>query len=91
MRMTARVGGGRPGARRKDSRTRTIGAEGFEGVHLTGDQMSEILDPWEAGDDTGALDALRDAIRETPWGSSFGNFEFDDISSREFLRDDPNE
>jgi hypothetical protein len=90
VRMTAKVGGGTPGARRKNSRTRTIGEAGFESVHLSGDQMGDILDQWEAGNDAGALDALRDAIRDTPWGSSFGNFEFDDISSLEFLRDDPN-
>lgn len=90
LRMTATVGGGTPGARRKNARQRSIGEAGFESIHLSGDQMGEILDRWEAGDDAGALDALRDAIRETPWGSSFGNFEFDDITSLEFLRDDPN-
>lgn len=90
LRMTATVGGGTPGARRKNARQRSIGEAGFESIHLSGDQMGEILDRWEAGDDAGAAEALRDAIRETPWGSSFGNFEFDDITSLEFLRDDPN-
>jgi len=88
--MAGKVGGGTPGARRKNTRQRTVGAEGFESVHLSGEQMADILDRWESGDDTGALDALRDAMRETPWGSSFGNFEFDDLTMIEFLRDDPN-
>jgi hypothetical protein len=90
VRMSGKVGGGTPGARRKNTRQRTIGAEGFESVHLSGEDMSEILDRWEAGDDEGALEALRDAIRETPWGSSFGNFEFEDLTRLEFRRDDPN-
>jgi len=90
VRMSGKVGGGSPGAKRKNTRQRTIGAEGFESIHLSGDDMSEILDRWEAGNDEGALEALREAIRETPWGSDFGSFEFDDLTRLEFLRDDPN-
>jgi len=90
VRMAGKVGGGTPGARRKNTRQRTVGAAGFESVHLSGEQMADILDRWESGDDAGALDVLRDAVRETPWGSSFGNFEFDDLTMLEFLRDDPN-
>ncbi len=93
VRLAARVGGGTPGAKRKNTRQRTIGAEGFESIHLSGDQMSEILDRFEAGDDQGAFDALQEAIRDTPWGSEFGAFDFDkdSITLLEFLRDDPND
>jgi DNA-binding transcriptional regulator YdaS (Cro superfamily) len=90
VRLSGLVGGGTPGARRKNTRQRTVGEQGLESVHLSGDDMSGILDRWEAGDDQGALDALRDAMRQTPWGSEFGNFEFEDLTMLEFLRDDPN-
>jgi hypothetical protein len=90
VRLSGAIGGGTPGARRKNTRHRTIGDEGFESIHLSDDDLREIEDRWLAGDDEGSLEALRDAIRETPWGADFGNFEFDELTSLEFLRDDPN-
>jgi hypothetical protein len=90
VRLSGNVGGGSPGAKRKNTRHRTIGDEGFESIHLSGDQMGEILDAFKAGDDEGALEALQEAIRDTPWGSEFGNFEVEALTRLEFLRDDPN-
>jgi hypothetical protein len=87
VRMSGKIGGGTPGARRKNTRHRTIGAEGFESVHILGDEMSEILDRWEAGDDEGALEALREAIADD---LGFPSFDFEDLTRLEFLRDDPN-
>src|SRR6185437_9620304 len=78
VRLSGKVGGGTPGARRKNTRVRTIGDEGFESIQLSGDDMATILDRWHAGDDAGALDALQEAIRETPWGADFGSFEVTD-------------
>jgi hypothetical protein len=87
VRMTGNLGGGTPGARRRNTRHRTIGDEGMSSVHLTGDQMGDILDAWEAGDDDQALELLRDAIAdEYGWPS----LTFEDLTRLEFLRDDPN-
>jgi hypothetical protein len=78
---------GTPGARRTNTRQRTIGAEGYSSIYLDGEQMAEILDRWEAGDDRGALEALRDAIAdEYGWST----FTFEDLTQLEFRRDDPN-
>lgn len=87
VRMSGKVGGGTPGARRKNTRQRTIGAEGSESVHVSSDEMNEILDRWEAGDDAGALEVLRDAIADE---LGFPSFSFEDLTRLEFLRDDPN-
>lgn len=87
VRMTGKMGGGTPGAGRKNARQRTIGAEGYSSIHLSGEQMGSILDAWEGGDDDGALEELRGAIAdEYGWPS----FTFDDLTGLEFLRDDPN-
>lgn len=87
VRMAGTIGGGTPGARRSNKRHRVIGAEGNQSVHLDGDQMSAILDAWEAGDDQGAVDALRDALADE---YDFGAIQFEDLTMLEFLRDDPN-
>ena len=87
VRMSGKIGGGTPGAKRKNTRHRTIGGEGFESVHLSGDEMSEVLDRWEAGDDEGALEVLREAIADD---LGFPSFDFEDLTRLEFLRDDPN-
>lgn len=88
VRMSAKMGGGTPGAKRKNVRQRTIGDEGYSSIHLSGEQMSEILDRWETGDDAGAFEALREAVADD-YGWATLNFE--DITRLEFLRDDPNE
>jgi hypothetical protein len=88
VRMSGAMGGGTPGARRKNTRHRTIGAEGYSSIHLSGEQMAEILDLWEAGSDEEALEALREAIAdEYGWST----FTFEGLTQLEFLRDDPNE
>jgi hypothetical protein len=87
VRMSGNIGGGTPGARRRNTRHRTIGAEGYSSVHLSGEDMSEILDRWEAGDDEGALEMLREAIADE---YGFPGFDFEDLTRLEFLRDDPN-
>jgi hypothetical protein len=87
VRMSAKVGGGTPGARRNNTRHRTIGGQGFASVHLSPAQMAQILDRWEAGDDEGALEALREALADE---YGFPSLEFEDLTRLEFLRDDPN-
>jgi hypothetical protein len=87
VRMSGDMGGGTPGARRKNTRHRTVGAEGYSSIHLTPEQMSEILDRWEAGDDEGALEALREAVAEE---YGWSTFTFENLTQLEFLRDDPN-
>jgi hypothetical protein len=87
VRMAGNMGGGTPGAKRRNTRHRMIGAEGYSSIHLSGDQMGEILDRWEAGDDEAALEALREAVAdEYGWSS----LTFEDLTLLEFLRDDPN-
>jgi hypothetical protein len=87
VRMTAKIGGGTSGAKRKNARQRTIGDEGMASIHLSGDEMAEILDAFEAGDDEGALEALREAMADD---YGFPHFDFEDVTRLEFLRDDPN-
>ena len=87
VRLSGNMGGGTPGAKRRDTRHRTIGDEGMTSIPLTGQEMSDILDAWEAGDDEKALEELRDAIaREYGWS----NLTFEDLTRLEFRRDDPN-
>jgi hypothetical protein len=88
VRMSGRIGGDTPGAGRRNTRHRTIGDAGSTSIYLTGDDMAAILGAWEAGDDQGALDVLRDAVADE---YGFPNFSFDGLTSLEFLRDDPNE
>lgn len=87
VRMAGNFGGGTPGARRKNTRHRTIGDRGETSIYLSGEQMGLIVDAWERGEDREALEALRDAVRdEYGWPS----FEFEDLTMLQFLRDDPN-
>jgi hypothetical protein len=72
MRMTGKLGLPDPRYRRH----RTVESE------LTPEQMSEILDRWQAGDDEGALEALREALGE----NYLPNFTFEDLTLLEFLR-----
>lgn len=88
VRMAGKIGGDTPGARRRNTRHRTIGGEGYASIHLGGDDMGAILDAWEAGDDEAALELLRDAVADE---YGFSNLTFDDLTMLEFLRDDPNE
>ncbi len=56
-------------------------------VHLSGEQMSPILDAYEGGDDTRALELLQDALSdEYAPGVILG-----DLELLEFLRDNPSE
>ncbi len=87
VRMSGVIGGGTPGARRSNRRHRTIGDEGLSSVHLSGDQMSEILDAYHAGDYASAEEALRAALAEE---YGFPALTFEDLTRLEFLRDDPN-
>lgn len=87
VRMSGMIGGGTPGAGRGNRRHRTLGGAGGATIHLSGDQMGEILDAYHAGDTEGALDALRDAMAEE---YGFSNITFDDLTQLDFLRDDPN-
>jgi hypothetical protein len=87
VQMSGRIGGGTPGAGRKHTRHRTIGARGFDSVHLSGEEMTKILDAWEAGDDQAALEALQEAMADA---YGFPDLTFEDLTQLEFLRDDPN-
>jgi hypothetical protein len=51
-------------------------------VNLTPEQTSEITDLWLAGDDEGAVEALREALGE----NYLANFDFEDLTQLEFLR-----
>jgi hypothetical protein len=87
VRMTGDLGGGTPGARRKNERQRTIGGEGASSIYLDGEKMSEILDAWERGSDQEAGELLRAAIAdEYGWPT----FTFGKLTGLEFLRGDPN-
>lgn len=88
VKMAGKIGGDTPGARRRNTRHRSIGGEGASSIHLTGDDMSAILDAWQSGDDDAALDLLRDAVADE---YGFSNLAFDDLTMLEFRRDDPNE
>lgn len=85
--MVATLSGGTPGARRTNRRQRSIGGKDETSIHLTGDQMAEILDAYKAGDDEAALDELRQALADE---YGFPALSFEDITALEFLRDDPN-
>jgi hypothetical protein len=86
VRMTGMIGG-TPGGNRRNWRQRTIGDR--TDIHLSGEQMGAILDAWEAGDDEGAMEALRDALAEEYDG--FASIKFEDLTQLDFLRDDPTE
>lgn len=88
VRMSGKIGGDTPGARRRNTRHRMIGGEGTASIRLNGGDMGAILDAWESGDDAAALDLLRDAVADE---YGFSNLAFDDLTMLEFLRDDPNE
>jgi hypothetical protein len=89
VRVAGQIGGDTPGGprRRNNTRQRTIGAEGTS-IHLDGGDMGAILDAWEAGDDEGALEALRDALADE---YGFTHLSFENLTMLDFLRDDPNE
>lgn len=76
--------GGSPGGKRKNWRHMTIGEQ--TPIHLSGGQMSEILDAFEAGNDDEALDLLREHVGEA---YGFGGIRFEDLTLLEFLRDNP--
>jgi len=77
--------GGSPGGRRKNWRHQTIG-EGWEPIHLGGDQMGELLDLYYAGEDDAAMEALREAVGDA---YGFERIQWDDLTRLEFLRDNP--
>lgn len=86
VRMTGMIGADSPGKKRRGGaaqRHRTIGVG--SAIHLTGDQMAEILDRYHQGDEDGALDALREALGEAYYGS----ITFDDLTQLEFLQNPP--
>lgn len=74
----ARMSGnlGLPEARYR--RHRTVEAD------LSPEQMGDIIDAWQAGDDDAALAALQDAFGE----NYLANFTFEDLTRLEFLRRD---
>jgi hypothetical protein len=85
VRMSGKIGADTPGKGRRGvgQRHRTIGDT--TAIHLSGDQMAEILDAYHAGDEEGAIEALREALGE----EYFGGVTFDDLTRLEFLRDNP--
>jgi len=85
VRMTGNIGAVSPGKKRGGQRHRTIGDT--SAIHLSGEQMAEILDRYHAGDEEGAVEALREALGE----EYYGGITFDDLTRLEFLRDDPTE
>lgn len=87
VRMTGNIGADTPGKKRRGAglRHRTIGDT--SAIHLDGDQMAEILDRYHAGDEAGAVEALREALGE----EYYGGISFEDLTRLEFLRDDPTE
>jgi hypothetical protein len=80
VRMSARIG---VGDERKYRRRRTIGET--SPIHLSGEQMSGIIDAYEQGDDAAALDQLREALDD----EYIRDINFDDVELLEFLRDNP--
>jgi hypothetical protein len=87
VRMTGKIGADTPGKKRRGAgqRHRTIGDT--SAIHLSGEQMAEILDRWHQGDEEGAVEALREALGE----EYYGGITFDDLTRLEFLRDNPAE
>ncbi|MEU4954966.1 MULTISPECIES: helix-turn-helix domain-containing protein [Streptomyces] len=82
VRMTAKIGADSPGTG-FNGRTRTIGGDADHPLHLTGEQLSTILDAYANGDDDAALEAFRDAVGD----QYYGGFDFEDVTNLEFIRD----